>query len=164
MQAAYRKDARLMLRTLRMLAAISFVWMVGFFLLRVTIIASGVRFMVPFATFSLLSTLCGELGFAVGILALVATVSRRQIAWCVLFALLLALLHVLPLLIFRPSPSYPDFLALFEAPPVIFGRYIWVVLLPALIPGLAFIYARMVQEVRRVAPEFADVTRAPLRP
>jgi hypothetical protein len=46
--------------------------MVGLFLLRFTPLGSGVRFMVPPVTISFLSTLSGELGFAVGILALVS--------------------------------------------------------------------------------------------
>jgi hypothetical protein len=136
-----------MLRTLRVLAAISFIWMGGLFLSRVTDLGGG----AAFAAISWLSGLGGELGFAVGILALVVTASRRQIAWCVLFALLLALLHVPPLLLFRPSPVYPDFLALFTAPMVLFGRYTWVVLLLALIPALAFIYTLRVR-AGRLAP------------
>jgi len=158
-----------MLRRLRVLAAISFVWMVGLFQLRFTPLGSGVYFMVPFATISFLSTLGAELSFAVGILAVVVAASRRQIAWCVLFALLLALLHVLPVLIFREltvfrTVAYPNFLDLYAAPPEVFGANAWLILLPALIPGKAFIYARMVQDGEDRGPELADVTRAPLRP
>jgi hypothetical protein len=135
-QTADGKDTQLMLRTLRILAAISFIWMVGSFLLAVT---EGARY--PFtssrATYFLVASLCGELVFTVGILALVATASRRRVGWFALFALLVTLLHVLPQVIFQPPVS---FLALFEFPPELAGQYAWVFLLPALIPGMAFVY------------------------
>jgi hypothetical protein len=150
-----------MLRTLRVLAVVGFAWMVGLFLQRVTGVGGGKPFMAPFTPISFLSTLGGELSFAVGILALMVTASRRQIAWCGLFALLVALLHVLPVLFFQsllkfPNSVYPDFLSLFAVP---LGPRAWVVLLPALIPGVAFIYTLMVQDGR---PMVAVATRPPL--
>jgi hypothetical protein len=133
-----------MLRTLRILAAISFIWMVGSFLLAVT---EGTRY--PFtssrATYAFVASLCGELAFTVGILALVATASRQHAAWFALFALLVTLLHVLPQFIFQPPVS---FLALFEAPLELAGQYAWVFLLPALIPGVAFVYTLIAQDGR----------------
>lgn len=135
-----------MLRMLRLLAAISCGWMVGVFLLR---LIGGEAILGSFASVRLLSTLGGELGFVVGILALVVTASRREFAWFTLFALLVALLHVLPLLIFQ-TPPYPTFLALFEAPPELLGSRTWVLLLPALLPGAAFIYTLITQESRPV--------------
>ena len=85
-------------------------------------------------------------------MALVATASRRHIAWCALFALLLALLHVLPLLIFR-TPPYPNFLALYEAPLELFGRNTWVILLPALIPAVTWVYTLFAEDRRPVVAE-----------
>ena len=134
-----------MLRTLRILAAISFIWMVGSFLLAVTE-GSGYPFTSSRATYFLVASLRGELAFTVGILALVATASRRHVAWFALFALLVTLLHVLPQVIFQPPVN---FLALFEAPPELAGQYAWVFLLPALIPGVAFVYTLIAQDGRR---------------
>jgi hypothetical protein len=137
-----------MMRTLRLLAAISFISIVGSFVLAV---ADGARY--PFtssiAIYGFVASLGGELVFAVGLLALVATASRRHVAWFALFALLLALLHVLPLLIFR-TPPYPNFLALFAAPLELFGRNAWVILLPALIPGMTFVYTLVAEDGRLV--------------
>jgi len=131
-----------MVRTLRLLAAISFIWIVGSFVLAVT---DGARY--PFtssiAIYGFVASLGGELVFAVGLLALVATASRRHVAWFALFALLLALLHVLPQFIFQPPVS---FLALFGAPLEVAGQYAWVFLLPALIPGVAFVYTLIAQD------------------
>ena len=157
-----------MLHTLHVLAAISFIWIVGIFLLRDTSFGVGETFIASFATISFVSTLGGELGFAVGILALVVAASRRQIAWCALFALLLVLLHVLPVLIFRALIIsrilvYPNFLDLYAAPSGVFGRYWWTVLLPALIPGAAFIYAGKVLAAAQSGPAVADLTRTSLR-
>ena len=140
-----------MLRTLRILAPISFVWMVGIFLIRVTSIGSGGPIAVlpplPPVIVGLLSTLGGELGFAVGVVALVAAVSHRQLAWGALFALLLVLLHVLPMFMYR-TPAFPDPLALFAAPLAIFGQKTWVILLPALIPAVVFAYALIAEDAR----------------
>jgi hypothetical protein len=147
-----------MMRTLRLLAAISFIWMVGSFVLAVTD-GSRYPFTSSFAIYAFVASLCGELVFAVGLLALVATASRRHVGWCALFALLLALLHVLPLLIFR-TPPYPNFLALFAAPLELFGRNAWVDLLPALIPGMTLIYTLIAEDGRPVVAEetpIADV-------
>lgn len=157
-----------MLRMLRVLAAISFVWMVGFFLLRFAPVGLGVPFNRRYETISFLSTLGGELAFAVGILALAVAMSRRQIAWSALFASLLVLLQILPPLILYARTiaqnfAYPNFLDLFAAPPGVFGRYSWAALLPALIPGVAFIYAAKVLAAEQSDRVFADVTRTPLR-
>lgn len=126
-----------MIRTLRLLAVISFVWIAGRFLLMATDTAGYVPFGMSFVTNRFVESLGGELAFAAGILALVATARRRHIAGFALFALLLVLLNVLPFFIFRPSV---DFLALFEAPLELAGQGAWVFLLPALIPGIAFGY------------------------
>jgi hypothetical protein len=131
-----------MLRTLRILAAISFIWLVGSFLLAVTE-GSGYPFISSHATYFLVASLCGELVLIVGILALVATASRRRVAWFALFALLVTLLHVLPQIIFQPPVN---FLALFEAPPELAGQYAWILLLPALIPGMAFVYTLIARD------------------
>lgn len=129
-----------MIRTLRILAAISFVWIVGFFLLTETGIR-GRLFAGPFAIYSFVSSLGGELGFAVGILALATTAMRRQFGWFALFALLLVLLNLLPLLVFQTSMGfpYPNFLSIFELPRGN-GPLAWIVVLPALLPGSACVY------------------------
>ena len=87
-----------------------------------------------------------------GVVALVATASRRHFAWCALFALLLVLLHVLPTFIFW-TPPYPDFLAIFAAPMELFGQKAWVILLPALIPGTAYAYALIAGDSRPAVTE-----------
>jgi hypothetical protein len=141
--------------------------MVGLFLPFFTPFSLGVPFHALFTTLSLLSTLGGELGFAVGILALVVAASRRQIAWCALFALFLVLLQVLPALVFQAmfisrAFVFPNFLDLVAAPPGVLGSFRWVVLLPALLPGAAFIYAAKVVAAEEGGPTVADLTRTPL--
>jgi hypothetical protein len=135
-----------MLRTLRILAALSFVWIVGSFVLAITA-GSRYPFTSSFVTYAFVASLCGELAFAVGIVALVVTASRQHIAWFALFALLVALLHVLPQFLFQPPVS---FLALFAAPLELFGRHAWVVLLPALIPGMTVVYTLIAEGGRPV--------------
>jgi hypothetical protein len=71
--------------------------------------------------------------------ALVIAASRRQNAWLALFALLLVLLNALPFFIFE-SPVPAGFLAIYDLPIRVMGRGAWIVLLPALIPGTAFVY------------------------
>jgi hypothetical protein len=136
--------------TLRLFAAISFVWIVGFFLLIVTGGTGGEPFGLSFGAARFAASLGGELVLAVGILALVATASHRQFVWFALFALLLGLLHVLTLIIFQP---FADVLTLFEVPMGLLGRFAWVVLLPALIPGTALAYTIVCGDGRRVVAE-----------
>jgi len=142
-QAAYRKDLRLLMRTLRTLAALSVVWIVGYFLLTVTGALSGAPFLLPWAVYAEVAPLGAELGFVVGILALMATASRRHVAWFALFALLVALLHLLPLVIFKTPAT---FLTVFQVPVVLFAQGAWVVLLPALLPGIAYVYTLIVAD------------------
>src|SRR5258708_31441869 len=90
-----------MLHALHVLAAISFIWIVGIFLLLDTSFGVGETFIASCATISFVSTLGGELGFAVGLLALVVAAFRPHIACCALFVLLLSLPHFLSLFSFR---------------------------------------------------------------
>lgn len=124
-----------MIRTLRVLAAISFVWSAGFVLLELNNPFGASP--ITYGSLSYAAMLGGELAFAVSILALVATASRRQADWFALFAALLALLHVVPLFLFRGPAS---FLTLSVMPPFAIGQVGWLVLLPALTPAAAFIY------------------------
>src|SRR5260221_6037685 len=120
------------MRTLCTLAALSVVWIVGYFLLTVTGAFSGAPFLLPWAVYTEVAPLGAELGFVVGILALMATASRRHVAWLALVALLVALLHLLPLVIFKTPAT---FLTVFQVPVVLFAQGAWVVLLPALLPA-----------------------------
>jgi hypothetical protein len=129
-----------MTRALRLLAAIGFIWIVGLFVLRLTGVVRGEPFTSSFAAYRLMMTMRGALCIAVGILALVLAAIRRQFLWIALFTVLLALLPIVALLILQPPVSaFSLFFVLFSAPEL-FGRYAWMTLTPALIPGAAFIY------------------------
>lgn len=126
-----------MIRTLRVLAAISFVWSAGFVLWEHNSPFGTTISPITYVSLTYVATLSGEMAFAVGILALAATASRRQADWFVLFAALLALLHVVPFFLFRGPAS---FLALSELLPIGLGQLGWLALLPALTPAAAFLY------------------------
>lgn len=87
-----------MTRMLRLLAAVGFISIVGLFIL----VIRGEHLVPSFTAYRLVVTARGALCIAVGVLALVLAVIRRQILWGALFALLLALLPMVALLTLEP--------------------------------------------------------------
>lgn len=144
-----------MTRMLRLLAAVSFISIVGLFIL----VIRGEHFVSSFIAYMLVATARGALCIAVGILARVLAVIRRQILWGALFALLLALLPMVSLLTLQPPVSaFALFFLLFSAPVELFGHYAWIALTPALIPGVAFIYTLVAADGRHTSNEKALAT------